>query len=99
MKKILPFIVACLIVFLLAFGAYYVPTVNADRPETTTTTQVVSSGTENWTGNGSENNCESGGTYHWILTAGGGGFDYTSATLYVTYSSGPASVSSGFYCL
>ena len=51
-----------------------------------------SSGTETWTGNGSENICEDGGTYHWILTGGGPGFDgYTSATLYVIFSDGTKS--------
>lgn len=34
-----------------------------------------------WTGNGSENNCENGGTYHWVLTPGGS--DISSATLTV----------------
>jgi len=90
MKKILPFIVACILVFTLMFGvsAFAGPGGVPGPPSTTTTTVVQSSGTEYWTGNGSENNCPLGGTYHWILTAGGGGFDYVSATLYVTFTDG-----------
>lgn len=91
MKKILPFIVACFLVFSVMFGALYYPTQEVQATPTSTTV-VQSSGTEYWTGNGSENNCANGGTYHWILTGGGPGFDgYTSATLYVTFSDGSGS--------
>jgi hypothetical protein len=91
MKKILPFIVACFLVFSVMFGAMYYPTQEVQATPTSTTV-IQSSGTEYWTGNGSENNCANGGTYHWILTGGGPGFDgYTSATLYVTFSDGSGS--------
>ena len=55
---------------------------------TTAGLEAASSDTEVWGGNGSSNNCAEGGTYHWILTAGGQGFSLTSATLHVTYVGG-----------
>jgi len=65
--------------------------------EANTTPPVTTPGTEIWTGNGDENNCESGGTYHWILTAGGGkDFEVLTATLYVTYEGGATDSVAGY---
>jgi len=58
-----------------------------------TTLALGESGTVTWTGNGSENNCENGGTYHWVLTPGG--TDITSATLTVNGQNFGAGAQSG----
>ncbi len=59
---------------------------------------VAAMATELWTGNGSENNCELGGYYHWILSAGGGGstgFNYLAGDLHVIYDQGDPTVTGG----
>ena len=53
-------------------------------------------GIEYWTGNGDENNCDGGGTYHWILTQAGKDFEITSATIHVTYTNGSISTAEGY---
>jgi hypothetical protein len=57
----------------------------------------TTTGTETWSGNGSENNLDNGGSYHWILTPGGGGqeFEVLSATLHVTYVGGSTTETAG----
>ncbi|MFH0917349.1 MAG: DUF5979 domain-containing protein [bacterium] len=55
---------------------------------TNTYIETEREGIEDWAGNGGENNCQYGGYYHWILTAGGGGstgFEVLSAELTVHY--------------
>lgn len=77
-----------LLATLLAF-AVVGTTAMATKPGPTTTTTIASSfGVVTWTGNGSENNYATGGRQHWILTAGGKDFEYTNATLYVTWCDG-----------
>jgi hypothetical protein len=49
-----------------------------------------------WLGNGSENNCEFGGTLHWILTPGGTA-TILSGTLHVKFASGPPSSFPGYF--
>ena len=49
-----------------------------------------------WLGNGSENNCEFGGTLHWILTPGGTA-TILSGTLHVEFAGGPPRSFPGYF--
>ena len=56
----------------------------------------TSSGSKSWRGNGSGNNCEAGGTLHWILTPGGNG-DLISAKLRVRFADGTSKSFTGYF--
>lgn len=87
--KLLLRVALLLLLILVMFGVVVV--------DANTKPPVQTYGTETWTGNGSEWNCDEGGTYHWILTAGGGkDFEVLTATLYVEYKDGSSTTTSGY---